>query len=175
MTADERSSATPPDKAVPTVRHRRRRKIIEPGLQLKIGVIFTFVLISTLAFFAARMHLVVANHGGMGSEQVKGSFGEILWKELMVALALGIVLMMSVAVAVTFRIAGPAYRMRQFLKAVRRGTQTGPCRLRDGDLFHDLCELINEATAERRAQNEQSADTSSAPADQEAEVETAAT
>ena len=157
-------AAMPADRAVPTKRYRRRQKLIQPGLQLKIGVIFVFVLISTLGFFAARLHLVVANHGGVHGEQVRADFSSILRSELLVALAMGIALTMAVAVAVTFRLAGPVYRMGQFLKAVRGGTQVAPCKLRKGDAFGDLCGLINEATEEQRRQNETTADSHGEPA-----------
>ena len=159
-TAEPSAPSASPDQAVSVRRHRyrRSRKMIRPGLQIKVGVIFAFVLISTLAFFAARLHLVVASHGGLHGEQAQADFGQVLRSELLVALALGIALTLAVAVAVTFRLAGPVYRMSQFLKAVRAGTQTEPCRLRKGDAFDDLCTLVNEATEAQRLQNEKTAD-----------------
>jgi len=38
-------------------------------------------------------------------------------------------------------------------KAVIRGEEVGPCRIRRGDEFQELCELINQATAPLREQH----------------------
>ena len=134
-------------------RFRRRKKIIDPGLQLRIGVIFLFVLVSTLVFFAARMSIAVAQYGERGAQELFANFGDVLRTELLISAALGAAITMAVAVAVTFRLAGPVYRMCQFLKGVNAGTETADCRLRKGDAFQDLCTLINEATQDRRARN----------------------
>lgn len=164
--ADRPQTLAPPDSAILTrTKHiRRRRKIIQPGLQIKIGVIFALVLISTLGFFAARLHVLVANQSGAGGAQAGFDFGTLLRSELLVAAAMGVALTLGVAVAVTFRIAGPVYRMSQFLKGVRDGSQTEACRLRKGDAFGDLCTLVNEVTQARRQQNETTADSHHEPA-----------
>jgi signal peptidase II len=61
-------------------------------------------------------------------------------------------LTIAVGILVTFRIAGPVYRFEQYLKSVLRGELTGPCRIRKGDEFHELCELLNQVVSTLREQ-----------------------
>ena len=69
---------------------------------------------------------------------------------LAVSFGLFLPLTFCIGVLVTFRIAGPVYRFEQYLKQVSRGEQLGPCKIRDGDEFQGLCDLINEATRHLR-------------------------
>ena len=71
---------------------------------------------------------------------------------LLVSFGMLLPLTIAVGILATFRIAGPVYRFEKYLKAVIRGEEVGPCRIRKGDEFQELCELINEATAAMREQ-----------------------
>ena len=69
---------------------------------------------------------------------------------LLSAVLLAPVLLLLGLVA-TFRIVGPLHRFRVFLGRVARGERPQACRIRREDELHDLCELLNEATAPLRA------------------------
>ena len=69
---------------------------------------------------------------------------------LLVSFGMLLPLTIAVGILVTFRIAGPVYRFEKYLKQVIDGEEVGPCRIRDGDEFQELCELINQATAPLR-------------------------
>ncbi|HVS17315.1 MAG TPA: hypothetical protein VMT18_01855 [Planctomycetota bacterium] len=53
----------------------------------------------------------------------------------------------GLGVLLTFRWAGPLYRMHVHLGAVVEGSAQGPCRIREGDELQELCGLLNDALA----------------------------
>ena len=129
-------------------RHPRRIKLIKPRLQLKlIGSFVGLSAISLLVQFlllSSRLSETAAN---------LPSGGNYLTRELP-TLLLGILIFSFcvllpasalLGILITFRIAGPAYRFEQHLRAVARGEDPGPCRIRKGDEFVELCQLINAA------------------------------
>jgi hypothetical protein len=70
---------------------------------------------------------------------------------LLVSFGMLLPLTIAVGILVTFRIAGPVYRFEKYLQQVIDGEAVGPCRIRNGDEFTELCDLINQATAVVRA------------------------
>ena len=69
----------------------------------------------------------------------------------MASFAVVMPLSFAVGVLITFRVAGPVYRLERFLSEVLRGEKPADCRLRKGDELHELCALMNRATAGLRA------------------------
>lgn len=137
----------------PEMPYRRRIKLIKPRLQMKlVGV---FVGLSALGFLLQSLHVGLRLSELAASLPEGGSYLMAVMPELPLEILLvsfGMLLPLTVAVGilVTFRIAGPVYRFEKYLEAVIRGEETGPCRIRKGDEFHELCELINQATASVR-------------------------
>ena len=133
------------DQAVKTKspRFRRKRAVIRPALQIKVSLIFVSVMAVALVLFAAQVFHATR---GLSGEELREVLDDLLLSKLLASLALGAGLTIAVAIIVTFRIAGPVFRMRSFLNRVRDGEQTTPCTLRKGDAFGDLCQAINEAT-----------------------------
>lgn len=134
---------------------RRRIKLINPKLQLKmVGV---FVGLSALGFLLQSLHVGLRLSELSASMPEGGSYlmavmPELPLEILLVSFGMLLPLTIAVGILVTFRIAGPAYRFEKYLKAVIRGEEVGPCRIRKGDEFQELCELINQATAATREQ-----------------------
>lgn len=134
---------------------RRRVKLIKPQLQLKlVGV---FVGLSALGFLLQSLHVglrlsELASHVPEGGSYLMAMLPALPLEILLVSFGMLLPLTIAVGIMVTFRIAGPVYRFEQYLKAVVRGEEFGPCRIRKGDEFQELCELINEATASVRTQ-----------------------
>lgn len=135
--------------------HRRRIKLIKPRLQLKmVGV---FVGLSALGFLLQSLHVGLRLSELSASMPEGGSYlmavmPELPLEILLVSFGMLLPLTIAVGILVTFRIAGPVYRFEKYLKAVLRGEEVGPCRIRKGDEFQELCELINQATAATREQ-----------------------
>jgi hypothetical protein len=133
--------------------YSRSRKLIRPGLQLKlvlwflavtgVGLLFEFVL------FGSAMSQVVLQLGddaGVNYNLLSDSLMRVL------VISLGVTLPMTVLVGIlaTFRIAGPVHALATYLEAVRDGHPTGPCQLRSGDELRELCDLVNEVTDGQR-------------------------
>jgi hypothetical protein len=139
----------------PQVTYRRRIKLIKPRLQLKlVGV---FVGLSALGFLMQSLHVGLRLSELAASIPEGGSYLMAVMPELPIEILLvsfGMLLPLTIAVGilVTFRIAGPVYRFEQYLKSVLRGEEVGPCRIRKGDEFQELCELLNQVTAALREQ-----------------------
>lgn len=140
----------------PQVPYRRRIKLIKPKLQLKlVGV---FVGLSALGFLLQSLHVglrlsELAASIPEGGTYLMAVMPELPLEILLVSFGMLLPLTVAVGILVTFRIAGPVFRFEKYLKAVIRGEEVGPCRIRQGDEFQELCELINQATASLREQH----------------------
>jgi hypothetical protein len=136
--------------------YRRRIKLIKPRLQLKlIGV---FVGLSALGFLLQSLHVglrmsELAASVPEGGTYLMAVMPELPLEILLVSFGMLLPLTIAVGILVTFRIAGPVYRFEKYLKAVIAGEEAGPCRIRKGDEFQELCELINQVTSAVRAEN----------------------
>lgn len=132
----------------------RRVKLVQPRLQLKL--VGSFVGLAVLAMLlqflvlGARISRAASAlpEGGIElAERVPGM--------LLSVLALSFVVLLPVIVAfgvmITFRIAGPIHRFEEYLADVARGEDIGPCRIRDEDELHELCDRINDAVDSLRA------------------------
>ena len=158
--------------------HKRRIKLILPGLQLRLTGKFVglAVLAMALQFLYFGRRLVVAMselHGGSGdlAAEVPG----MLLETLQVSMLVIVPIMVGFGVIFTFRIAGPMYRFEQYLAAVARGEETAPCRIRQGDELWSTCEKINAAVepllrrnAERQEADARDADASGGVASSDA-------
>lgn len=132
-----------------THKHKRRIKLIKPGLQLRLtAVVVGFgalaLMLQTLLFLSAvtRIATRLPHDGDLALEVMLGE----LWSSFGLALALGTPTLVAVGILATFRFAGPVFRLERFLRQVIAGEQPEDCRLRKGDELHEFCGLINEAT-----------------------------
>jgi signal peptidase II len=147
-------------------RHKRRIKLIQPRLQLKLIFVFLGMAASSMLLqfilFTSNVTEVATTLPADGLILVE-ELPALLYRTLLVSFLLFLPLMFFVGVLVTFRIAGPLYRFEVYLKQVIRGEKPPDCRLREGDELQGLCRLINEATAplrvRPRAEEEQPAAT----------------
>ena len=139
----------------PQAPYRRRIKLIKPKLQLKlVGV---FVGLSALGFLLQSLHVglrlsELAASIPEGGTYLMAVMPELPLEILLVSFGMLLPLTVAVGILVTFRIAGPVYRFEKYLKSVIRGEEVGPCRIRQGDEFQELCELINQVTAAQRGE-----------------------
>jgi hypothetical protein len=132
----------------------RKKKLINPGLQLRLVAIFlcsaalavqaeAILITYTLTKLAEDM----PNDGSVLLSQLP----EFVRTNLLLTFALLAPLTLGVGIVATFRVAGPLYRFQQFLQAVKEGRQVEPCTIRKGDELHDFCILLNDVTAPLRA------------------------
>lgn len=77
------------------------------------------------------------------------------------------------SILMTFRFAGPLYRIRRHLREIADGEQPGECRLRDGDELQDLCDVLNRAVARLRGDGASEQEPEDAPSAAAAVIEDA--
>lgn len=138
------------------MKNRRTRKLIDPRLQLNLLLIVFGAAGIGVALQAGLTSIrlrQLAEHLPEDGPVVLGSLREILTWSALHALGFAVPIVGLLAFTATFRLAGPLYRMREFLKAVLRGEHPQPCTLRRYDELHELCELLNQVTAEARARH----------------------
>jgi hypothetical protein len=130
-------------------RYKRRIKLIQPRLQLKLVFVFLSMAASSMLLqfilFTGAVTDVASRLPSDGLVLVE-EMPRLLYRTLLVSFGLFLPMMFFVGVLVTFRFAGPVYRFKMYLKEVIRGEKPADCRLREGDELQDLCVLINQAT-----------------------------
>jgi hypothetical protein len=128
---------------------RRSQKLVKRDIQLRLGALFAgvstlclllqWLLLSSLLANAARKMPV-------GGEYLLDLVPALLNQTLLLSAVIALPLTLVAGIYATFRISGPIYRFECYLREVIRGTQLGPCKIREGDALAELCDLINEAT-----------------------------
>jgi hypothetical protein len=138
-----------PPYVEPATAFRRRRKLVKPGIQLRLGAIFaglTFLCLLLQWLLFSALLAGEADSMPVGSEYLLDLVPSLLFRSLAFSVLLALPLTLLAGVHATFRITGPIHRFEVYLRAVADGTQHGPCKIRKGDALGELCELINEAT-----------------------------
>jgi nitrogen fixation/metabolism regulation signal transduction histidine kinase len=125
------------------------------ALAFVVGGLFSALLGGILQ--ASLWMNAAAELPGDGHELRGGALGLLALGFLLSAVLVAPVLLL-LGLAVTFRIVGPLHRFRTFLGRVERGECPPPCRIRQEDELHDLCELLNRATAPLRASDASTAE-----------------
>ncbi len=139
--------------------YRRKKKLIEPRLQLKFALIFVSTAgLSVLVQMIVLGHILSDLAASLPNDGVVllSRVPEALRNATLFTFALLAPLILVIGILSTFRIVGPMYRFREFLGKVIRGENPPPCRIRDNDDLQDFCELLNEVTAPLREGGEES-------------------
>lgn len=135
----------------------RKRKLILNGLQLKLT--FYFLAVSTLAFLF-QLVIFWANTSSIAVQLPNDSaifyhhYHSMLFKAVLATFGLILPLAFAMGILITFRVAGPVYRMTRFLEEVQRGDKPDDCRIRKDDELQDFCQLLNEVTAPLRVRTD---------------------
>ncbi|MFT7669120.1 MAG: hypothetical protein ACI8X5_001820 [Planctomycetota bacterium] len=131
-------------------KQKRRIKLIEPKLQVQLTMVFVglsglalmmqFILFQTaLTKFAVSLPNDSSLVMDAQSAILPGIFG--------VTLLVIMPLTYLVGVLTTFRIAGPVYRLKMYLRSIREDGYQGPCKLRDGDKLVALAAEVSATVA----------------------------
>ncbi len=128
---------------------RRSKKLIEPRIQIRFGLIFL-----AMAGLAAMVQSIVMAHflTNLATEmptdgmKLRAGLPEVLSLSFLVTFFMLAPLMLVIGVRSTFKIVGPLYRFRVHLQGVLRGEQSDPCRIRKDDELQEFCSLLNEVT-----------------------------
>ena len=131
----------------------RQKKLVHPRLQ---GRFLTLLLAAAGATVLVHAALTVWALASLAAElphdavQVRDAIpGTILLSSLATLLVV-LPVFLLLGIVGTFRIFGPLYRFRVFLRAVAAGRHPAPCHIRRGDELQDICQLLNVVTAPLR-------------------------
>jgi hypothetical protein len=143
-------------QASPRKNQRRPIRILFPRLQnraftLVLAMVGTSLLIHTLVSVVSLTRM--AHSLPSDGKVLHGMIVGMLTRDFLLAFVITVPAFGLLAAAAFMRVVGPVHRMRTFLQGVVDGRETEPCRLRKGDEFQDICELINQATEPMRARS----------------------
>ena len=136
-----------------TSKSLRLQKLVHPRLQLRLALTFVGLSFLALAFqfvlFTSVMSETLDRTPGAFADhfaEVAGAYQRVF------LISLGVVLPLTALVGVmtTFRVVGPLFNISRFLRRTLDGENPENCRLRGGDEYQELCELVNEVTAAMR-------------------------
>ena len=128
--------------------YKRKRKLINKPLQLKLVGIFTAIGATCALFQVILINtslLELAQSIPNGGERLLEESRVIVLKNTLWTLGVLVPLMVCVGIAATHRVAGPAYRMTQHLKEIAAGGAVRHCKIRKHDEFSKLCDALNAA------------------------------
>lgn len=151
---------TTPDQPQAKVKYKRRKKLIDKALQLKLVGVFT-----AIGCTCALFQIVLINNGLLEIARVTPNAGpEILGRargmmltNVLWTLGAMVPLMACIGIVLTHRIAGPAFRMTRHMNEIAQGAPVTECWVRKEDELQDLCAAMNAAltaVATREAQTE---------------------
>jgi nitrogen fixation/metabolism regulation signal transduction histidine kinase len=141
--------------------YKRRIKLIQPRLQLKLTLAFTLMGCTAAAFQLLVTNVTVLNLAERVSSEGTAALDHLprlLLANLVSTLMVYVPLTICIGILLTHRIAGPIFRFERYLEGVARGESLEPCQIRKGDMLQELCERINSAVSalrEAAAENEQ--------------------
>lgn len=153
-----RTARTHSPSTMETPQRKRRIKLVNPRLQLRLVGAFAGLCVITLLvqglLFGAFLSQTSASMS-VGGNELAAHIPGILGKTVGLSLALVLPCLVLIGVHLTFRTAGALYRFQKHLESVIQGEWSGPCQIRKDDELQDFCTLLNEGLEAARKQGEQ--------------------
>jgi hypothetical protein len=138
-----------------TFEHRRRKRIVDPGLQVGLAVRLLLVLTALLAAgialaFAPSAYILATTNDLKSLEPAAAEF-LVLHMRLWPAALLSFAGIFVYAILFSHRIAGPVYRINAVLRALIDDRDPPVVKFRDGDHFHPTATLLGELSEKMRS------------------------
>ena len=137
--------------------NKRRSRLPQPRFQLRLVGVFAGLCALALlgqALVVGALLTEISGTMSSGGSQLGESVPEIMVRSVLASALLILPPLMLIGIRITFRFAGPLYRIEQHLKTVVKGEWPGPCQVRKTDEMQELCQLLNAALESARAQGE---------------------
>jgi hypothetical protein len=128
---------------------QRKKKLIEPRLQLRFSLAFLSTALLLVLVQAIVIHFVLQRLAARlphDSELLRAEIPGTLLISFAFTFLFLAPLSLAIGVNATFRVLGPLYRFRVFLRQLADGEHPAPCRIRERDELQDFCDLLNEVT-----------------------------
>lgn len=135
---------------------RRNSHLIKPELQTQAMFISLAIALSTVSITLVALYFGLS--WMLGDEPViLDQLPKALGMTFLIAMVLITPLLLFYVARATQRVAGPAYRMEQYLKTYLRGEEQPPLQLRERDELQILANLLDMALAKKRKEAGQGA------------------
>jgi hypothetical protein len=129
----------------------RRKRLIKPSMQLRLIITFAALFGSVFLFQLLVLNWQLAELGVERFETLPSSVvAEVVGNMQWIAFVVSLPATLIAGVLITHRWAGPVHQFEQYLGAIARGEDPGPCRIRKGDEMQELCVRLNAAVAALR-------------------------
>jgi hypothetical protein len=132
---------------------KRKRKLIRPGLQLRLIVVFLCVAASAVILQAIALNrtmLRVAEELPNDGTLVLSHWPDLFATNVLVTLAVLVPTTLVIGLAATNRVAGPLHRVQLYLEAVKRGDTSRSLDVRGDDELGHFCQLLVRTFGEDR-------------------------
>ena len=122
--------------------------MINPALQLRLVGAFASITALALVVETMLLGLLVARLADRlpsGGNVIRSEIPTLIIQALLASAVLVLPALILIGTRVTFRVAGPLYRMETHLNSITRGEKVGQCTIRKGDYLHPFCATLNKA------------------------------
>lgn len=146
-----------PEMNEPRATYRRKNRLPQPRFQLRLVGVFAGLCVLALLSQTLVIGWQLTEHAqsmSAGGAQLAAAVPWIMVRSVLISAALTLPALMLIGVRITFRFAGPLYRIERHLESVARGESPGPCRIRKTDDMQQLCQMVNAALDSARAEGE---------------------
>ena len=129
--------------------YQRKRKLIEPRIQLRFALVFLSITgLAALVQALVLSYLLQRVADGLPNDgiELRSRVLDVLSSSMLFTVALLTPLTLGVGISSTHKFVGPLYRFRVYLTELASGAKPGPCHIRKDDELQDFCELLNRAT-----------------------------
>jgi signal transduction histidine kinase len=118
--------------------YKRSVFLINPAFQLKFGLIVcSVIVISTIIY-----PVIIYDFFKMVGPNFVDARNELIAFLVIVQLLIT-ALVFIIFIFFTHKIAGPLFKLKSHLRAIREGHPTSPLTFRNGDYFHDVAEEVS--------------------------------
>ena len=134
----------------------RKIKLVKPAFQLKIASVFLVTALVAMVVQAFTLHRTVMKMATLlpnDSDLLTQIWPEQLVQSTLLTAGLLLFMVLGVGIAITHKIAGPLHRFEMYMRALKNGKASAPCKLRTSDQLQDFCQLLNEATEPLRTES----------------------
>ena len=125
-----------------------------PQVQGRVLLFLAMIsVVSVMAHVAGLVWTLTSLAGDLPNDgrELQEAIPALLVRNTLLTLVFTLPAVMLMGAAAMMPVVGPFYRFRLFLMAVAKGEQRDDLRLRQGDGFQDVAQLLNDATAPARA------------------------
>lgn len=132
------------------VAHKRKVYLINPKFQIKFSILICFLMLLATCVYPVLIYdlmghfAIVAQKNSFDTHDLEKQKTALVYTLIFWQLGFT-ALVFIISIFFSHKIAGPLYKLKQFLGNIRQGQNIGKLTFRQGDYFQDLAEEYNQA------------------------------